>query len=68
MKDKKQKEDKTKLAERKGQRPALPFERDEQVDDILLKKVRKKNSFKQIKKIRKKDDHSSQIKNEDRCK
>ena len=65
MKDKKLKGNKTKLADRKGQRPAMPFDRKE--ESILLKRVRQKHAFEETKKIRDSNDELAQIWDQDLC-
>ena len=42
---KKEGSEKIKLAERKGQRHALPFDRKSDLDKILLKRFKQKHSF-----------------------
>ena len=64
MKDKKKKESKTKLADLKGQRLVLPFDRKE--ESVLLKRVGQKRTFEETKKIRFKEE-LTQIWDEDLC-
>ena len=67
MKGKKQKEKKTELADRKGQRPALPFERKKDSANALLQRVRQKHAFEDTKKSISKSDELTRIWDEDLC-
>ncbi|MEC7640817.1 MAG: hypothetical protein VYC17_01550 [Nitrospinota bacterium] len=67
MDDKKPKEEKTKLADRKGQRHALPFDRKKGSGKILLQRVRQKHSFEETKNSVDKNNKLAQIWDEDLC-
>ena len=67
MKGKQEKEGEKKLADRKGQRPALPFDREKDSAKNLLQRVRKKHAFEEPKKAKDKNDELSRIWDEDLC-
>ena len=61
------KKENIKLADRKGQRPAFPFDRKKGSLNTLLKRVRRKNVFEATKKVRDKNSELAQIWDEDLC-
>ncbi len=53
--NKKGKEEKTKLADRKGQRHALPFDRKSDSAKILLKRFKQRHSFEETREKKNED-------------